>query len=175
MEKYVKYKTSDVCCSMISYDIEGDTINNIIFYGGCPGGLSALAKALNGRKIEEVIDLMKNIKCGNRDSSCPVELVKSLRQELEIIKNLPEEAEQSYCEIIVNAYQQFVERTKIDLNKYKVILQIKPEIKLKWESEIDKLNAGNDETYKSQFKDITIIENSAIQDDFIFTSEKYEE
>lgn len=167
MEKYVKYKTSDVCCSMISYDIEDDIVNNIIFYGGCPGGLSALAKSLNGRKIEEVIDLMKNVKCGNRDSSCPMELAKSLSKELEIIKMLPKELEIPYNEKVLDSCKQFIEKTGIDLNKYKLILQLRSDIYTEYNKEISELII-------EYLNNIEIIENKDIQDEFIFTSEKLE-
>lgn len=174
MEKYVKYKTSDVCCSMISYDIEGDTVNNIIFYGGCPGGLSALAKSLNGRKIEEVIDLMKNVKCGNRDSSCPVELAKSLKLELKLMEELPKEEEIPYKDKMIDAYETFINKSGIDLLKYNLILRVRPDIFAKWISEVKQLDKQEMEIYWGRFCESKIIEDPNIQDEFIFTTEKIE-
>lgn len=172
MEKYVKYRTSDVCCSMISYDIEDDTVNNIIFHGGCPGGLSALAKALNGRKIEEVINLMKNIKCGNRDSSCPVELVKSLRHELELIKNLPDEKEIPYSQKILDAQELFVNKSGIDLLKYKMIVHIRPDIYEKLNEELNEMTEKEKEEYLNLFDSKIYEDENITQDEFIITTEK---
>ena len=63
--------------------MEGDTVKEVIFKGGCPGnhlGINALAKDM---KVDEMIKRLKGIKCGTRSSSCPEQLAIGL----ELIKN----------------------------------------------------------------------------------------
>lgn len=172
MNKYVKYRTNGICCQMISYDIEGDIVRNIIFHGGCPGGLNALAKSLNGRKIQEVIDLMKNIKCGNRDSSCPNELAKSLQDELNAINSSPEEEQVPFREELLNLLYDFLNRTNLDLSKYKLIIKVRSDVYEEWQEDISNLIESERDIYWYRLKDYTIEASDDIKDKVIFVTEK---
>ena len=172
MNKYVKYKANGVCCQMISYDIEGDVVRNIIFHGGCPGGLNALAKSLNGRKIQEVIDLMKNIKCGNRDSSCPSELAISLENEINAINSLPKEDEVPFREKLLNLLCDFLNRTNLDLTKYKLIIKVRSDIYEEWQEDVLNLIESERDIYWYRLKDYEIEASDEIKDEVIFVTEK---
>ena len=52
---------------------------DIQFVGGCPGNTKGVAKLVIGRKVEEVIALLKGIPCRN-GTSCPDQLVRALEQ-----------------------------------------------------------------------------------------------
>lgn len=81
-----KYETRGTCSKEINFDIEGDIIKNIEFYGGCPGNLKAIAKAVEGKTVEEIENLFKDIKCGNKSTSCSAELAKAVRKAYEELK-----------------------------------------------------------------------------------------
>ena len=42
------YKTSGVCAQMISFDLDGDKVSNVEFFGGCNGNLKAISKLVDG-------------------------------------------------------------------------------------------------------------------------------
>ena len=49
-----EYKTENTCSQIISFDIDGNVITNIEFYGGCNGNLKAIAKLLEGTTVEDI-------------------------------------------------------------------------------------------------------------------------
>ena len=50
------------------------------FVGGCPGNTRGVAKLAIGRKVEDVITLLKGIQCRN-GTSCPDQLARALEAE----------------------------------------------------------------------------------------------
>ena len=72
--QHVDYATTGTCSVKISFDLDGDTIHNIKFLGGCPGNLAALSKLLEGQKADYVVKMLKGNKCGNRPTSCADQL-----------------------------------------------------------------------------------------------------
>ncbi|MBE5819872.1 MAG: TIGR03905 family TSCPD domain-containing protein [Clostridiales bacterium] len=78
-----KYLTRGTCSREIDFEIEDNIIKNIKFYGGCPGNLEAIAKAMEGKTVEEIESLFKDIKCGNKPTSCSAELAKAVRKAYE--------------------------------------------------------------------------------------------
>ena len=78
-----EYKTQGVCASKIVFEIQADRVDNIRFIGGCNGNTQGVAKLANGRKVEEVIALLKGIRCGAKPTSCPDQLARALTQALE--------------------------------------------------------------------------------------------
>ena len=48
------YKTTGTCAQQIDFDINGNVISNIRFYGGCNGNLKAISKLLEGVTVEEI-------------------------------------------------------------------------------------------------------------------------
>lgn len=77
-----EYKTKDTCSQMISFDIDGNIISNIEFYGGCNGNLKAVSKLVQGMTVEEVEDKLLGITCGRRPTSCADQLAKAVREAL---------------------------------------------------------------------------------------------
>ena len=82
-----KYKTQGTCSIQIEFDIEGNIIKNVIFYGGCPGNLSAISRVIEGKTVEQIEEWFKDIKCGNKPTSCSAQLAKAVRQAYEENKN----------------------------------------------------------------------------------------
>ena len=73
------YKTTGTCSRAINYEVENGIVTKCAFEGGCPGNTQGVAKLVIGRKVEEVISLLKGIQCRN-GTSCPDQLAKALEQ-----------------------------------------------------------------------------------------------
>ena len=73
------YKTSGTCSSAIDYEIEDGVVTKCAFTGGCPGNTKGVAKLVVGRRVEDVIALLKGIPCRN-GTSCPDQLARALEQ-----------------------------------------------------------------------------------------------
>ena len=76
----MKYKTSGTCSSMIDIEVENDTIQSVAFTGGCNGNLQGISALVKGMKIDDAIEKLSGIKCGFKDTSCPDQLAKALKQ-----------------------------------------------------------------------------------------------
>jgi len=59
-------------------DLDNDVIKSVKIVNGCPGNTVGVSKLVEGRKIEDVIKLLKGIPCGFRGTSCPDQLAKAL-------------------------------------------------------------------------------------------------
>ena len=79
-----EYTPNGVCAAKFEFDIApdksgDDVINEVKISGGCPGNGAGIAKLVAGMKVDEVIERLENIRCGNRASSCPAQLAIALR------------------------------------------------------------------------------------------------
>ena len=74
-----QYKTHGTCSQQILIDVDGDTIANVEFIGGCASNTQGVARLAKGRKIDEVISLCKGIQCRG-GTSCPDQLARALEQ-----------------------------------------------------------------------------------------------
>ena len=81
--KKVVFTPRGVCTRRIEITLEGDTIKEVGFMGGCSGNTQGVASLVCGMKIEDAISRMKGIKCGFKDTSCPDQLAKALEKILE--------------------------------------------------------------------------------------------
>lgn len=64
----------------ISFDIEGNIIRNVVFYGGCNGNLKAVGKLVEGMTVEEIEEKLKGNTCGPRPTSCADQLARAVRE-----------------------------------------------------------------------------------------------
>ena len=81
--QHFDYKPHGVCPMRISFDLEGDTVHNVSFTGGCNGNLQGISHLVIGMKAQDAIDRMRGIRCGGKPSSCPDQLATALTQALE--------------------------------------------------------------------------------------------
>ena len=72
------YETSGVCSSKIDIEISNDIIQSVKFTGGCNGNLSGIGQLVKGMKVDDVIDRLNGVLCGNKSTSCPDQLSKAL-------------------------------------------------------------------------------------------------
>ena len=80
--RYV-YKTKGTCSRQIIVDLDGDTIKNVEFVGGCSGNTQGISAIVKGMKVNDVIEKFSGITCGSRPTSCPDQLSKALVEALE--------------------------------------------------------------------------------------------
>lgn len=76
---HYEYETESTCAQMISFDIEGDVVSNIVFLGGCNGNLKAIAKLVDGWTVEQIEAALTGNTCGRRPTSCADQLARAVR------------------------------------------------------------------------------------------------
>lgn len=73
------YMTRGVCSQSIEIEVDDGIILDVKFYGGCNGNLKGIGELVKGMKIDDVIDKLKDIKCGFKNTSCPAQLAVALQ------------------------------------------------------------------------------------------------
>lgn len=74
------YTPRGVCSRKIDLTIEDGVVQSVRFTGGCSGNTQGVAVLCAGRKVEELIPLLKNIDCGGKGTSCPAQLALALEK-----------------------------------------------------------------------------------------------
>lgn len=77
------YKTQGTCSKLITLELDGNVVHNVVFTGGCPGNLQAIPKLVEGLTVEEIEARIKGISCGGRPTSCGDQLARACREALE--------------------------------------------------------------------------------------------
>lgn len=75
-----RYIPEGVCSAEMIFEIEGNIIKKLTIIGGCPGNTVGVSKLVEGRNIDEVINMLKDIPCGARGTSCPDQVSKALEE-----------------------------------------------------------------------------------------------
>ena len=81
--QHFDYKPHGVCSMNISFDLDGDTVHNVSFKGGCNGNLQGISRLVVGMDAQEAIRRMRGIQCGFKPTSCPDQLATALEQALQ--------------------------------------------------------------------------------------------
>ena len=74
-----EYKTKGTCSQAISFDLDGDVVRNISFFGGCNGNLKAISTLVDGMTVEQIEEKLKGNTCGFRPTSCADQLAQAVR------------------------------------------------------------------------------------------------
>lgn len=77
------YKTHGVCSTQIEFDIENEILRNCKFYGGCNGNLKGICRLIEGRRANEVVNILSGVECGLKNTSCPDQLSKAIAEALQ--------------------------------------------------------------------------------------------
>ena len=72
------YKTQGTCSSQIEFELDGNVVKNVKFYGGCNGNLKGISALVEGMTVEEVQQKLAGITCGFKRTSCPDQLAKAV-------------------------------------------------------------------------------------------------
>lgn len=79
--KHHTYFTEGTCSAVIEFDIADDnTLHNVHFVGGCNGNLQGIGKLVEGMDAHAVVDRLEGIRCGFKDTSCPDQLTRAIRE-----------------------------------------------------------------------------------------------
>lgn len=78
--KCYQYMTQGTCSRSIVVEMAGDKVADVHFYGGCNGNLQGIAALVKGMTPEQVIEKLEGIKCGAKDTSCPDQLSRAMRE-----------------------------------------------------------------------------------------------
>lgn len=81
-----EYKTKGTCSQSIQFELEGNIIHNVRFFGGCNGNLKAISKLVEGQSAESIEKLLKGNTCGFRNTSCADQLAIALRKAMDGIE-----------------------------------------------------------------------------------------
>ncbi len=76
------YRPTGVCFQLIHVELDGTTIKNVEFLGGCNGNTKGLSSLVRGMDANEAISRLEGITCGSKATSCPDQLAHALRQAL---------------------------------------------------------------------------------------------
>ena len=78
----MRYQTKGTCSTAIDIEVKDGRIESVAFTGGCNGNLKGISALVEGKKAEEIIPLIKGLKCGFKSTSCPDQLAKALEEAL---------------------------------------------------------------------------------------------
>ena len=73
------YPTRYICPSQINFELDGQTVKNISFKGGCNGNLKAIAKLLDGQSVDYIEEMLLGNTCGRKPTSCADQLARAVR------------------------------------------------------------------------------------------------
>lgn len=83
MKKSIEYKTHGTCSRMINVELEDNVITSCKFVGGCAGNTQGVAALVVGMTAEDAIKRLGGIRCGFKNTSCPDQLARALKDALE--------------------------------------------------------------------------------------------
>ncbi len=81
------HKTFGTCSQFIDIELEGDIVKEVNFIGGCHGNTQGISALVKGMPAQKVISILKGIRCGGKETSCPDQLALGLEDALKFSKN----------------------------------------------------------------------------------------
>lgn len=75
-----QYKTKGTCSQQILFEIEDNKLTNVQYIGGCNGNLKGISALVEGMDVDDVIARLEGTKCGMKDTSCPDQLARALKE-----------------------------------------------------------------------------------------------
>ena len=76
---HIEYAPQGVCSKYMTFEIEDGIIKSFTVIGGCNGNLKGIKSLIEGMKVEDVIQRLEGIQCGNKGTSCPDQIAKALK------------------------------------------------------------------------------------------------
>lgn len=81
--KHYEYEPTGVCSRKIAFDLDGKTIRNARFTGGCDGNLQAVCRFVEGMEAEKAVGILSGISCRGSGTSCGDRFALALRDALD--------------------------------------------------------------------------------------------
>ena len=76
----IEYTPKGVCSRKMIISIENNIVRSVQIEGGCSGNLQGISRLVEGMQADEAIRKLEGIRCGWKDTSCPDQLSKALKQ-----------------------------------------------------------------------------------------------
>lgn len=76
----IQFRPQGVCCQLMQIAVQDGKVLDAEFFGGCNGNLTGIKKLIIGMSVDDVIERLKGIPCGDKPTSCPDQLSKCLVQ-----------------------------------------------------------------------------------------------
>ena len=78
--KQINIQPKGVCSRMMTVTVDDNgVVQDLQVVGGCHGNLQGISALVRGMKVEDVIQRLEGIRCGNRPTSCPDQLAQGLK------------------------------------------------------------------------------------------------
>lgn len=75
------FKPKGVCSQQIHVELDDkNCVHNVSFIGGCNGNLQGISRLIEGMDVNDAISRLEGICCGFKNTSCPDQLAKALKQ-----------------------------------------------------------------------------------------------
>lgn len=74
----IQYQPQGVCSRFMQIAVKDGVILDAEIIGGCSGNLKGIKALIIGMKIDDVIERLSGIPCGDKSTSCPDQLAKCL-------------------------------------------------------------------------------------------------
>lgn len=71
-----------VCARQIDFLVENGIVRSVDFKGGCPGNLIGIKHLVEGMSVQDAIQKLAGIRCGDKTTSCPDQLAQALQHTL---------------------------------------------------------------------------------------------
>lgn len=78
----ISYQPKGTCSRNMTIEVEDGVVQSLRVVGGCSGNLQGLSRLVAGMKVEDVIERLDGIRCGEKLTSCPDQLANALKQAL---------------------------------------------------------------------------------------------
>jgi uncharacterized protein (TIGR03905 family) len=77
----IRYIPQGVCSQVMTVEIdEGGVIRRLTVEGGCDGNLQGISRLVEGMEVTQAVERLAGIRCGEKETSCPDQLARALRQ-----------------------------------------------------------------------------------------------
>lgn len=81
-------KPKMVCANQIDFELNGNIVTNVKFYGGCDGNLKGISSLVEGMTVEEIQKKLSGITCGFKSTSCPDQLCNAILEKYNSISEV---------------------------------------------------------------------------------------
>jgi len=78
----IEIRPQGVCAVLIQVRLIDNIVDEVRFLGGCAGNTQGVARLSKGKSLEELINALEGIQCGDKGTSCPDQFAKGLKNYL---------------------------------------------------------------------------------------------
>ena len=76
------YRPQGTCSKLMTFELEDGVVRRLEVVGGCNGNLQGLSRLVEGMRAEDVVEKLRGIRCGFKETSCPDQFAIALEQAL---------------------------------------------------------------------------------------------